>query len=699
MLSTLCALSILVVSPNQATEDLAHLTAGVAKIAKPGVPGVVSAISQTAVSFVIGADGNTLVPVASASRLGKGKVAAFGHGGFLEARAVNEGDTGKLITNVIRWCAARETKVRVGYSEARDESWIRSLGFEPLHISRSNLANDLKGVDVAIIPASFESAAVESFVRSGGGLITSHTPWGWMQLNPTKNLATEMPMQKFLHKAGLSFSDGTAERVWVAKDRMESDRVNASHSLLSLESDGLQASSTIMAALRSTAESDDFNREVRLAATSAQDKNPTIDSPLTAKEALARLSLTIRHLDRAAGKAIPKVEPTASDFPGPVPPEAPRIEVSMTLPVDRSQWVSTGLYAAPGEEIRVTSNVAMANVHLQIGCHSDTLWHLDRWTRHPQIMVRTELIPGTTRLTSPFGGLVYLAVNKGQSLPDQKFTFQNVIRSARYVHGKTTAAEWQEQLKYDAPWAEIGSDKVIFSVPIGDARKVADPIELMNLWNRSLDLYSELDGRPLPNRAERIVCDRQISAGYMHSGYPIMTWMDKSIETSLSVKALTTEGTWGHWHELGHNHQKPEWTFAGTGEVTCNLYSLYLMEKIAGKKLWDRIGRERSKLPAYFAKGGDFQQWKSQPFLALTMYAQLIQAFGWDSMKQYLRSYEGPNAGPLPKTDEEKRDQFMIRYSKVVGKNLAPFFEQWGIPVSSPAKNSLKAIPIWLPGK
>jgi hypothetical protein len=148
---------------------------------------------------------------------------------------------------------------------------------------------------------------------------------------------------------------------------------------------------------------------------------------------------------------------------------------------------------------------------------------------------------------------------------------------------------------------------------------------------------------------------------------------------------------------LGHNHQKPEWTFGGTGEVTCNLYSLYLMEKIAGKKLWDRVGKERAKLPAYFAKGGDFEQWKREPFLALTMYAQLIEAFGWDSMKKYLRSYEGPNAGPQPKTDAEKRDQFMVRYSKVVGKNLAPFFQKWGVPTSKGARDSLSAIPVWLP--
>ncbi len=694
MLTTLCFLSVLIVSPQQ---DLAQLTAGVGGIAKPGLPGVVSAISPTAVSFVIAQDGRVIIPVASAGRLGKGRVAAFGHGGYLSADAAKEGDTGKLLSNVIQWCSSRAGKLRVGHIQPGDQAWINSLGFEAVSVARNTLESDLKRVDVAILPASFDSQIVEIYVKNGGGLITAHTPWGWMQLNPGKDLATEMPMQGLLHQAGLSFSDGGAERVWPAKDLAESNRVNAALALENLAKDGMQASTTIMSALRSTTEKDAFNRQVRNAVSGAAIKMPTEKTPLAAADALSRLALTVKHLDRQAGKPMPKVEPSASDFPGAVPDSAPRVEASVMVPVDRNQWVSTGLYAAPGETITVESPVALSSVSVQIGCHSDTLWHLDRWQRHPEIKVRKVLAPGVTRLSSPFGGLVYIAVDRRNSLPDQKLTFGNVVRSARYVHGKTTLAQWQEQLKHQAPWVEIGSEKVIFSVPLTDARKVEDPVALMNLWDKSLDLYSELDGRPLPDRPERIVCDRQISAGYMHSGYPIMTWMDHSIELSLSVKKLTTEGTWGHWHELGHNHQKGEWTFNGTGEVTCNFYSLYLMEKIAGKGLWDRIGSEKAKVEAYLAKGGDFEQWKREPFLALYMYGQLIDAFGWDSLKKYLRSYEGPNAGAMPRNDLEKRDQFMTRYSRVIGKNLGPFFEGWAVPTSQGARDSLRDLPVWVP--
>ena len=49
-----------------------------------------------------------------------------------------------------------------------------------------------------------------------------------------------------------------------------------------------------------------------------------------------------------------------------------------------------------------------------------------------------------------------------------------------------------------------------------------------------------------------------------------------------------------------------------------------------------------------------------------------------------------PSFGPEPKSDIDKRDQFLVRYSKITNKNLAPFFEAWGIPTSSAATGVLR---------
>ncbi|MBM3890675.1 MAG: hypothetical protein FJ388_16295, partial [Verrucomicrobia bacterium] len=51
----------------------------------------------------------------------------------------------------------------------------------------------------------------------------------------------------------------------------------------------------------------------------------------------------------------------------------------------------------------------------------------------------------------------------------------------------------------------------------------------------------------------------------------------------------------------------------------------------------------------------------------------------------------------LPKNDGEKRDQWLVRFSKTVGKNLGPFFQAWGIPVSQSALDEISKLPAWMP--
>lgn len=81
-------------------------------------------------------------------------------------------------------------------------------------------------------------------------------------------------------------------------------------------------------------------------------------------------------------------------------------------------------------------------------------------------------------------------------------------------------------------------------------------------------VFSKLRGSdPNKYRRERIVNDKQASAGYMHSGYPIVTHMDvcekKCGECMFDVSKLKTKGSWGLFHEIGHNLQRGEWTFDG----------------------------------------------------------------------------------------------------------------------------------------
>ena len=198
---------------------------------------------------------------------------------------------------------------------------------------------------------------------------------------------------------------------------------------------------------------------------------------------------------------------------------------------------------------------------------------------------------------------------------------------------------------------------------------------------------------------ERFVLDRQISAGYMHSGYPIMAHLDQA--DKVANMASLKQGNWGFYHELGHNHQRPEWTFSGTGEVTCNIFSMYCYEKVCGlpKEGHPAItAANREKLMRrYLGGGGTFEQWQADPFLALLFYRHLVDGFGWEAFRKVFTEYRDLPPGQRPKTDAEKHDQWLTRFSNQVGKNLGPFFEAWKIPTSPAARDAVKALPVWLP--
>jgi len=263
-------------------------------------------------------------------------------------------------------------------------------------------------------------------------------------------------------------------------------------------------------------------------------------------------------------------------------------------------------------------------------------------------------------------------------------------------------AQWRAEARQaPAPWAEVVGRNMIVTTPSENVRTLDDPAAVADAWDRVLDASAELAGQPQAReRPERFVADQQLSAGYMHSGYPLMCHLDQAAHLVDAVH-LTTEGNWGFFHEVGHNHQSDLWTFDGTVEVTVNLFTLYAYEQAAGipPLANDRGSVEfvRSELAKYDFTHPDFAQWQSDPFLALAMYVQLQHAFGWGAYERVFAEYRDLPPGDRPTTDDEKRDQWLVRFSRVVGMNLGPFFQAWGVPTSDAARASVADLPVWLP--
>jgi len=82
------------------------------------------------------------------------------------------------------------------------------------------------------------------------------------------------------------------------------------------------------------------------------------------------------------------------------------------------------------------------------------------------------------------------------------------------------------------------------------------------------------------SRASRLKAELEVVTAEMFaSSLRRLAWALPSEERMVGNKHA---GVWGLFHELGHNHQSADWTFAGAGEVTVNLFTLYIFDKVCG---------------------------------------------------------------------------------------------------------------------
>lgn len=714
----------------------AELLAGLTVVAAPGVPGDVVLLGSGAVPLVVGrTDAGGMAAVVAAAQWQRGRVVAFGHTSYLTPETAR-GDTGELFARLARWAARPAADgspkppagVRVLGIGVDAGALLGPRGFA-LAAGAPDLAARLAGADLVLLSDAdldaAERAALAAYVTGGGGLLAAQTGWGWRQIHAGRSLREHGPTL-LLQPAGLAWGDATPDRTAaegfaIAGDLPAELALPAALDLLLADAAPAagapaagnqqarlqQAADTAVRAVRVLPEEDPaWQARLAGALEAALPRLATISEsrPLKRSESRERflLAYQLEAISRLPAAEVP-AHPAAAQFPGSVPADAARVGRTVEIDLSRPRWHSTGLYAPAGAVVRATveSGAAPRGLALRIGCHTDSLWHHASWKRVPEITLRTPMgRDGRAEAASAFGGLIYLDVPAGTK-GALKVRVEGAVEAPRFVLGRTTPAEWAAARVAPAPWAELETETVVVSVPSAAVRGLEDPSGVLRAWEEVLDAAADLATIPRRRAApERYVADVQISAGYMHSGYPIMTHLDAA--SDMTIEAKLRAGSWGLFHELGHNHQKPEWTFEGTGEVTCNLFSLYIMETVCGQPVSAGHGAlapaaRAERTAKHIDTGAAFKAWKADPFLALEMYIQLREAFGWEPFKRVFAEYTALPPAERPKPDDARRDQWMVRMSRATGRNLGPFFQAWGVPTTESARASVADLPAWMP--
>lgn len=460
------------------------------------------------------------------------------------------------------------------------------------------------------------------------------------------------------------------------------------------------------------------------AQTKVTDIVPTPAAPfvISSKADLPDLEKSIEDYMSRPPKAV-RAHPAAKDFPGEVTaservtksvefsynalyrwnvdaPNAPDLATSPDV------WQETGLYAAPGEVVTVTVGDIPSSRTLEIivGCHHDRVFGRPRWTRFPLISRKFKLSPGVNKVANAFGGQIFIKVEESDQKPARpqlraavakaSLTFADAVAMPSYVEGKDTPETWKQSLASSpAPWGTIVSKRIILHVPRSDMEKIVDPKPLIRWWDKVIELEDDLVAlrRHAP---ERMVPDREIGGGYMHSGYPFMCNLGSGHDM-VDLAKMEKEGNWGFFHELGHNHQNKKWTFHEGGnqaEVTCNLFSLYCMDKLIERPVFEHRSKHGS-IDERLAR-----RMAAPPGLGyseqLAPFEALMRAHGWEPMRTTLRSYAEPLDDSV-KGEPALKNLFVQRYGAAAKSDVAPFFAKLGYPITKETRAKLSKYPVF----
>ncbi|XP_050415374.1 TRPM8 channel-associated factor homolog [Patella vulgata] len=560
---------------------------------------------------------------------------------------------------------------------------------------------------------SYTSEEVLNFIISGGALIHATCPWGWKQVNGGISF-DEMPMADILDVAGIDYTEKYVQipaqglnvcdcsstdscHIGLAVDAITTDLRNLSHvgeavALINEMSESKLKNFSVK-----------LNPLVQLIESPTAEVVPSEHAPVKGTSGKAMMGLCeVLHKTGKMKSKLPGIHLFPGDFTECPNKSTVRLEVQSYL----ADVHPTGYYAKADEEIAITilnKDATKEGWRLQIGAHSDCLSGSDHLKRWPKVVCSQALTNEVTIMKSTFGGLVYLLSPNGR----KNITVQldNVIEAPLYdVNIPSTAENWSVRRNAPGLWTDLCGEFLIITLPSSSIRDLNSPVEVMQTWDRVLKAHFHLRGSDIrKHRRQWLVTDVQPSVGYMHSGYPVVTQLDVADPSHefylLNNESLCNKGSWGVFHEFGHNMQRGVWTFAGTGEVTVNIFTLHAMQMIAGLEPWIHSWLQ-NQIPAtktYLNSNEDYSKWKSNPGIALFIYAQIAHHFGWPVFKEIFRKYESMDNGIYPNKEQDQIDLWYILLSDITGHNLSPLVDFWKIPLSTNARQTMNKHKAFLP--
>ncbi|QAU24635.1 hypothetical protein EO087_12070 [Dyella sp. M7H15-1] len=294
----------------------------------------------------------------------------------------------------------------------------------------------------------------------------------------------------------------------------------------------------------------------------------------------------------------------------------------------------------------------------------------------------------------------------------------------RFILGEHGDSDWANMLQTyaNAPYAELISQRAMITLTLARARRfVDDPVGVLENWDRIINVGEAQYGLALDNEAphdsprlphhfvECVGCD-----SYMYAWQYRTAYADDAIKAVVNKHLLETDG-WGPWHELGHILQHDDLTmdvardlsYPMDDETSNNLTSLWVQTNLFDLKSELEVDNVWPKIKRYLDQTS--KNWdqlnpsydRAYLFIRLGMFWQLHLAFGPTFYPRYARESRALKGYPGV-AKAEKQARVVIETSRVAGRNLIPFYEKWGMPITAATRQTVENLhlpsldkPIW----
>ena len=143
-----------------------------------------------------------------------------------------------------------------------------------------------------------------------------------------------------------------------------------------------------------------------------------------------------------------------------------------------------------------------------------------------------------------------------------------------------------------------------------------------------------------------------------------------------------TNGSCAALPRAGTQRFRGETVLPGT-EVPRNLWNVYIHENLlkVPTRREGRLGPQmrRQRRQRYLDAGANFSRsWNV--WVALDTYLQLQEGFGWELFSDLFPDYRRRERGK--RRQRRRIDEWITRTSRYTERNLVPFYEAWGFPIT-----------------